>query len=846
MTRQALTYVELQLRTCALSYGVTPCTAALGVTGEAKCFNTRATCQDRPNFTETNPVLRFAKAADYRPQNIEAIASITDVTLTPARIRPGEDLGSRATLRVSFRDHPHSDTGPGLDPYHAERPYDPYRQGTFWSRFRARQPYLRGEEIVLRQGFVGQALEQMEASLYIVESFDGPTIDGIYTIVAHDPLKMLDGDRAQCPKVNRGRLAADLAADATTFSIIPADLGDDEYEAAGWLNLGGKEMVSFTRTGDAFTIVRAQMGTTAVAHKAGDRVQQAARFDSMDPADIIHELMTGYAGMPEDWIPLADWLAETGGYLQRVFDATIAEPTAVGKLVAELMEQAGLSIWWDEIGRRIRLRVLRPIPIDAALFDESLMLRSSIGVREQPDKRYSEVWIHFGQVSPLGGENVDNYPATAVIPNLEAQDNYQSAKIKKVYSRWIARGGRTAADRVGRMILSRYSTPPRLFTYSLLRGAQADPVLGEGYRVSHRTLQDATGARLPEAVQIVSLGRGPAQFDVTAEGFSHNLPPDIGDRQVTININLLGVTVRELHDDLYPDPHAGDTVTCVIEAQAIVGGRLGVPALSIGEWPTLAGNATRSSGSPILTGLAVDTDDLAEGIVVRGTGIPAGARILTIDSPSQVTLTANATSSGTSSVTFCLINLVVENRGVLSGIGGDGGKGANDGGNAGSGGKNGLPGGIGLYARYPFVYRDATGKTQGGGGGGAGGSCADFDDHRGGGGGGGAGWPPGAGGIGPGSGEEGMPGTLTAKGIRESTGFSGGRSYTSSTFWTPPSLRTSPRGGEGGDPGQPGGNDVGNYDVSGGAPGAAGPAIDGLSYLIQDGASGTRHGAQIN
>lgn len=839
MTAQSLTYVELTLRVCSLSYGGAPCTAAIGVTGERKCFNTRATCQDRENFTETGPVLRFAKPADYRPEDIEAIASISDVALTPARINPGEDLGGRASMRVSFRDHPHPDTGSGLDPYHLERAYDPYKQGSFWSKFRARQPYLKGEEIVLRQGFVGQALEAMESSLYIVESFDGPTVEGVYSIVAHDPLKMLDGDRAQCPKVNRGRLATDLTNSATSFSIIPAGLGDEEYAASGWLNLAGKEMVSFTRTGDVFTIVRGQMGTAAVALVAGDRVQQAARFDSMDPADIINVLMTEFAEVPPDWIPLADWLAETTGYLQRVFDATIAEPTAVAKLVGELMEQAGLSVWWDEIGRQMRLRVLRAIATDAVLHDETLMLRGSLGIKEQPDKRYSEVWIHFGQVSPLGSEDADNYPLISVSADLEAQDNYQSAKIKKIYSRWIARAGRTAADRVGRMVLSRYADPPRLFTYNLMRGAQGDPLLGEGYRVSHRSLQDATGALLPESVQIVSLGRGTALFSVTAEGFNYNLPPDIGDRQVTINANLFGADVRALHDDLYPDPLPGDTVTCVIEAQAIVGGAIGQSALTIGTWPTRSGNATRSSASPVLTGLAVDTATLAVGIVVRGTGIPAGTRILSIDSPSQVTLTANASSPGTSSVTFYLVNIVIENRGIIAGIGGPGGKGANEYGDEGSGGKNGGAGGVGLYARYPFTYRDATGKTQGGGGGGAGGSCANFDDHRGGGGGGGAGAPGGAGGDGPGNGEDGKPGTLTAGGAY-------GRSFTSSTFWSAPALKSNVHGGAGGAPGAAGANDVGGYDVPGGSPGAAGASIDGVSFLIQDGAAGTRSGAQVN
>lgn len=796
-----------------------------------------------PSVANTHATLRFAKPADYRPQDIEAIASISDVSVTPARIRPGEDLGSRATVRVTFKDHPHPDTGPGLDPYHAERDYDPYRRGSFWSKFRARQPYLKGERLTLRQGFVGQTLEEMETSLFIVESFDGPTVDGTYTLIAHDPLKMLDGDRAQCPRVNRGRLLLDLGAGETSFSITPSGLGDAEYAESGWLNLGGKEMVEFTRSGDDFTITRGQMGTVAVEHKAGDRVQQAARFDSMDPADIIHELMTVYAGVPEDWIPLGDWQAETGGYLQRVFDITVAEPTAVAKLVGELMQDAGLSVWWDEIGQKIRLRVLRPISTDVATHDESLMKRGSLAMREQPDKRFSEVWIHFGQVSPLGGEDVDNYPLVSVTADLEAQDNYQSPKIKKVYSRGIGRGGRTVADRVGSIVLSRYRNPPRLFTYALQRGAQPDPILGDGYKVSHRILQDATGARQPVGVQIVSLGRGPVDFTVTAEEFNYELPGDLGDRQVTINANMFAANFRTMHDDLYPAPNPGDTVTCIIEQQVIVGGAPGQPAFNVGNWPTQAATGARTSGSAVITGLSIDaTELLAEGILVSGTGIPAGTRIASIDSASQVTLTANATSgSGTSTtLTFYLVNLVIENRGIIAGMGGAGGTGRSaNGGDPPSSQRNGQPGGTGLYSRYPFTYRDDGATTQGGGGGGAGGSCANLDNHRGGGGGGGAGAPGGAAGIGPGNGEDGQPGTLTEGGAY-------GRSYTSSTFWSAPSLKPNVHGGAGGAPGTAGDNDVGNYDLGGGSPGAAGAAIDGISFVIQDGPAGTRHGAQTN
>jgi hypothetical protein len=55
--------------------------------------------------------------------------------------------------------------------------------------------------------------------------------------------------------------------------------------------------------------------------------------------------------------------------------------------------------------------------------------------------------------------------------------------------------------------------------------------------------------------------------------------------------------------------------------------------------------------SAVLTSIT-DTSDLRVGMRCVGTGIPSNARILTIDSPTQVTMTANATATATVSVEF--------------------------------------------------------------------------------------------------------------------------------------------------------------------------------------------------
>lgn len=59
-------------------------------------------------------------------------------------------------------------------------------------------------------------------------------------------------------------------------------------------------------------------------------------------------------------------------------------------------------------------------------------------------------------------------------------------------------------------------------------------------------------------------------------------------------------------------------------------------------------SGTRTNGSPIITSIA-STSTYKAGYYVFGTGINTGTTILTVDSPTQITLSANAVSSGTSS-----------------------------------------------------------------------------------------------------------------------------------------------------------------------------------------------------
>jgi hypothetical protein len=595
--RRALVYAELDIPRCAHVYGEGGCSAELGVTGDHKCANSLGSCQVLTDFDEVTQTIRFTRPSAYLPKDIEAIPSLRSADLTPTTISLAEDLGERAVLSLTFDDHRTPDTGSPLagDPYVTERGYDPYRRGSFFGRFRARHSYLRGRDVRLIRGFLGQSLEEMETRHYVVQSIDGPAPDGTFQIIAQDVLKLFDDDRAIAPALSSGVLAGAIDADDVTVSLSSAGVGNAEYPVSGYLNFGGSEIVGYTRSGDVLTITRGQLGTTAVEHDAGERAQVVLVFEAEDPADIIETLATDYAGVDASFIPLAAWQAETAAYLGTVYTRYIAEPSGIRQLIAELVLEAALILWWDDLTRTIKLQVLRTIATDAATYDADNMMRGSFSVREQPEKRVSMCRVYHGLRNPLlPADDPQNYSYVQSYVDTESASLYGSLALKDIYARWITASGVTAAQRVATLQVARFKDPPRRFTWSLLRG-QTDAQLGQGYQIANWALQDDTGAEIMVPVQTTRLGQTNDAHTIEAEevrfaGF--DIPgADNTNRVVIFDLDQTDANLRTKHDTIYLAPTDDDVdngvnLTVYVNAGVTLGASTADKnALDIGDWP---------------------------------------------------------------------------------------------------------------------------------------------------------------------------------------------------------------------------------------------------------------------
>ncbi|HVQ43798.1 MAG TPA: hypothetical protein VMT30_02435 [Candidatus Saccharimonadia bacterium] len=172
------------------------------------------------------------------------------------------------------------------------------------------------------------------------------------------------------------------------------------------------------------------------------------------------------------------------------------------------------------------------------------------------------------------------------------------------------------------------------------------------------------------------------------------------------------------------------------------------------------------------------------------------------------------------------INIVV--LGDIRGAGGTGGVGGNASGSNDGAPLNGFQGGTALYTRVPINLTDEDGKVYGGGGGGGGGA------YRGGGGGGGAGVVGGIGGDVTTSTSSPSPGEVGTQDAGGAGGDGGGA--------------TDFDGGTGGAPGVVGNAGQGDAlsGLTAGLGGAAGYAVDGISFVTQVGPTGDRRGQEGN
>lgn len=512
--RTPLILVQIDQDFCNLTYGVAPCTA---VNPSNKCFNTFKTCQVQDVYDRGSLTLTFGMANQDAPKDMYIIPNLVSVTTAPSVINPTNSnknmspLGTRAVATINFKDTPHTDML--VDKYRTERTYIPLNNGTFWSKWLVRNPYYQNRPIRIYEGYVGQSLAEMQVRNYLIDSINGPDATGKVSITAKDPLKLTDAQKSQAPFVTVGELNADMNTTATSIVIKKATSGD--YPATGTVRIDD-ELMTYTSVsestvlGELFItlsgITRGTDGSIIEAHDEDTNVQNCLRYENQFVWDVVYDLLVNYSNVPASFINFADWELEGETWLYAFNVSTlISEPTGVGELLYELMEQVLFYIWWDERDQLIKLRAIKPYIQSAPLLtDDNSILADSVVYSTDPKNRASQVWVYYNQHNrALSVEEESNYRQVNVFADLELEsdDAYGESRIRKVFARWIV-GDNQAYSLAVRLLNASRDNPK----YMKFRVDAKDRAIwtADVIDVQNRSMVDFNGNPVIERYQVLS------------------------------------------------------------------------------------------------------------------------------------------------------------------------------------------------------------------------------------------------------------------------------------------------------------------------------------------------------
>ena len=596
--------VELDVPICSRTFGVGPCEA----TGEP-CFNTSGTCKFRAALDTLGlpQTYRFCTNMAPLPLQVDTKTALlpslaADPRITAPQLDLSGGLGVRGAATIELIDHPFDDRQFNADPYVDTRTYDPYEQGTFWTKYRARDPYYVGRTIRVIEGeVIGGEINPsyLSTKTYIVEQIKQS--DGRVTISAKDVLKLADDKRAKYPLATNAELDGAISSGSSSLTVIysGADIDTALPDTGGIVRIDDELMTYTSRTGLTLSgLTRGQYGTQADAHSDEADVQLAVEFDDQLHL-IIQELLTVGAGISSTFIPIGTWAAEVNNQYATKINGVIAEPTGVNKLLKEISDTTQSYLWWDAESRTIQLRISKPPTGASTIYDADTLLAGSYSVKDKPDARISQVWVYYGVRNPVRDlDEASNYELLHVRADLdsESREEYDSQRVRKIFSRWINRNNKTAAVILASKLGQRFGKTPREVALTVPAQGGLGPVeLGDTFGVTHRLATDAFGN--PELIYFQTAQRSEGD-NIKLLGLEHPEPrilpgdPDTGfilyPASVSDNTGP-AADLRQLYDGPGGRFPAGtippDTgVTFVIESAVVLAGR---PGITTGDWSDL-------------------------------------------------------------------------------------------------------------------------------------------------------------------------------------------------------------------------------------------------------------------
>lgn len=517
--REPFDLIELDMDYCSRTFGTAPCTAVLGGVVTRKCFNTFATCKDIPNFNKSVLTYKFVTPTPSYPKGATVFPYLVSVSGSSATVNiAGSDdrldaLGERGTVSATFSDHPYHDRF--MDKYARERVtgaavlggvgYNPNDRGTFWTKFKARNPNYAGRPMRRVSGYIVDGVVTIVSTRhFVISEIIGPDDNGSIEIKGKDILFLADNDKAVAPKTSRGILLTAVTADAgQVFTLNPAGIGS-EYAASGFATIGS-ELTAFTRSGDVITLTeRGVSGTIAAVHGVNDAFQQSYSPRRVRIDLAIADLLINYAGVNPAFVPTTTWAAEVSRWAPTLTVSTdILKPEGVNKLIGELAV-LGISIWWDDVAQEIGLKINRPPDTDIVkdISDRNNIV--SISQEDRDEDRLTEVVFYTRVINPTQATTDEkNYysGANLIDANAKSPNSYGDTKIKTIHCRWLNHGDDALVKIMSKRLLNRFNRQP--VRYEITVDINDDTELTEVINTTSYVITADDGGGRSQLMQII-------------------------------------------------------------------------------------------------------------------------------------------------------------------------------------------------------------------------------------------------------------------------------------------------------------------------------------------------------
>lgn len=512
--RKFVTIVEIDIDRCTRTFGNAPCLAALSANVPRKCYNTFQTCAYTEAYNKGVNTLKFieptyaVKSGNYLPHLLSIEGYEQELNIGGFSPKTGA-LGVRASIGITFRDFPDRDVL--TDKYFAERisgeaqndepGYDPINRGSFWTKFRARNPNYAGRPMRVIKAYIGSDGMPVHESVrsYVIDTMEGPDRQGNVNLTVKDVMSLVDDVKAIAPVASRGRLASAITALDTSLTLTPSGIGA-EYPVSGYATIGS-EIVEFTRSGDVLSITRAQRGTSSASHSASDTVQVAFDVVRVRADDVIYQLLTEYGNIPTSYINLPEWKDEFNKWgAKLLLTATICKPTGVSKLIGEI-NQLGITVWWDEIAQKIRLKLTHPPEETPKTWSDSKNI-IAIEAKDNDEDRVTRVEMWTVQIDPTKDLTESNFLRGFINVSVDSESPFMfnGQRTEKIICRWLNHGAdSTVKINTGRL-LNRYKRAPK--TYEVTVDKKDTPELTDVISLESHVATDETGKQIPTLTQV--------------------------------------------------------------------------------------------------------------------------------------------------------------------------------------------------------------------------------------------------------------------------------------------------------------------------------------------------------